>query len=300
MSATLFGGSFGLVISEDPRMKNIFLRWMKWNFIFAAFPFMKYVPFTPDTAGEMDNMIDGIVSTRRKDKDQDHKDLLQIFLDTNAGDPVLFSDKHLREEMRLFMIAGSDTTATTAIFTLLLLLNNPKKFQALVHEILTAFPDKDEPIVFAATQELPYLNAAINESMRLMPIVLTGLPRETTETTFIDGYEIPKKCLTTAYINMLQKDPRVWPDAESYIPERWLGEYKGVVADRKAFMPFSTGSRNCIGQQFALRELRLILATMIRRFDLTLVPGQSHELMVHTVPYLKEGKYLVGMKMREK
>ncbi|PQE09240.1 hypothetical protein CJF32_00010693 [Rutstroemia sp. NJR-2017a WRK4] len=300
MSATLFGGSFGLVISEDPRMKNIFLRWMKWNFIFAAFPFMKYVPFTPDTAGEMDNMIDGIVSTRRKDKDQDHKDLLQIFLDTNANNLVLFSDKHLREEMRLFMIAGSDTTATTAMFTLLLLLNNPDKFQALVQEILTAFPDKDEPIVFAATQELPYLNASINESMRLMPIVLTGLPRETTETTFIDGYEIPKKCLTTAYINMLQKDPRVWPDAESYIPERWLGEYKGVVADRKAFMPFSTGSRNCIGQQFALRELRLILATMIRRFDLTLVPGQSHELMVHTVPYLKEGKYLVGMKMREK
>jgi cytochrome P450 len=79
------------------------------------------------------------------------------------------------------------------MFTLLLLLNNPDKFQALVQEILTAFPDKDEPIVFAATQELPYLNAAINESMRLMPIVLTGLPRETTETTFIDGYEIPKK-----------------------------------------------------------------------------------------------------------
>ncbi|KAM3072746.1 hypothetical protein ACMFMF_007078 [Clarireedia jacksonii] len=300
MSATLFGGSFGLVINEDPRIKNLFLRWMKWNFIFAALPFMKYVPFTPDTAGEMDSMIDGIVSTRRNHKDQNRKDILQIFLDTNAADPVTFSDKHLKEQMRLFMIAGSDTTSTTATFALLLLLNNPEKFELLVQEILNAFPNKDEPITFATAQELPYLNAAINESMRLMPIVLTGLPRETTETTFIDGYEIPKSCLTTAYINMLQKDPRIWPDAESYIPERWLGKYKGVLADRKAFMPFSAGLRNCIGQQFALRELRLILATMIRRFDLTLVPGQNHELRVHTVPYFKEGKYLVGLKMREK
>jgi len=47
----------------------------------------------------------------------------------------------------------------------------------------------------------------------------------------------------------MQRDPRIWPDPDSFIPERWLGDYKGVPADRKAFIPFSAGSRNCIGQQ---------------------------------------------------
>lgn len=45
------------------------------------------------------------------------------------------------------------------------------------------------------------------------------------------------------------KDPRIWPDAEEFVPERWLKEYKGVEVDRKAFIPFSAGSRSCIGQQ---------------------------------------------------
>ena len=47
----------------------------------------------------------------------------------------------------------------------------------------------------------------------------------------------------------MQRDPRIWPDADSFIPERWHGEYKGAEVDRKAFMPFSAGTRNCIGQQ---------------------------------------------------
>ncbi len=47
----------------------------------------------------------------------------------------------------------------------------------------------------------------------------------------------------------LLRDPEIWPDAEYFVPERWLGEYKGAVVDKRAFLPFSAGSRNCIGQQ---------------------------------------------------
>jgi cytochrome P450 len=90
------------------------------------------------------------------------------------------------------------------------------------------------------------------------------MARETTETMLIGGYEIPPgvsktnilkthannvKVLTSTWVSEVQRDPRIWPDAETFIPERWLGDYKGVAADRKAFMPFSGGSRVCIGQQ---------------------------------------------------
>ncbi|KAF7882809.1 uncharacterized protein EAF02_006172 [Botrytis sinoallii] len=310
MSATLFGGSFGLVINEDPHVKNLFLNRLRRVYIDVVLPFVKYIPFIPSPVQEMDRMIDGIIKTRRaemgsgrkglkEEKVREKKDLLQIFLDANENDPKGFTDKHLMEEMRLFMIAGSDTTGTTCTFTLLLLLNNPSKLQLLTQEILSAFPSQNDTITFANTQELPYLNAAINESMRLMPMVVSGLPRYTSETNWIDGFEIPAHVTTYAFPNILQLDPRIWPDADSYIPERWLDNYKGLPVDKKAFLPFSGGVRNCIGQQFALREIRLILATVIRRFELDLIPGQSHELKVHAVPYFKEGKYLMGVRVRK-
>jgi cytochrome P450 len=71
-------------------------------------------------------------------------------------------------------IAGSDTTSLTATFTLLLLLNNQEKLWELRAEIDLAFPSQDDTITFAKTQDLPYLNAVINESMRIMPIITAG------------------------------------------------------------------------------------------------------------------------------
>lgn len=71
-------------------------------------------------------------------------------------------------------IAGSDTTGTSAVFTVLQLVNNPEKLQNLKREIDVAFPSKDDTITFANTQDLPYLNAVINETLRVMPIVVSG------------------------------------------------------------------------------------------------------------------------------
>lgn len=104
--------------------------------------------------------------------------------------------------------------------------------------------------------------------------------------------------ITSAYVSEMHCDARIWPDAHAFIPERWLSAYKGVEADRKAFMPFSAGTRNCPGQQFALKELRLILVTVLTRYELSVVPGQSHELRVHTVPWFKQGFYNVGVRRR--
>lgn len=94
------------------------------------------------------------------------------------------------------------------------------------------------------------------------------------------------------------RDEKLWPDANKFVPERWLAPYKGAEIDRKYFLPFSAGSRNCIGQQYALRELRLILANLFRRFELILVPGQSHEVFIQVIPQLKSEKYMVQVRGR--
>ena len=171
-------------------------------------------------------MIDGIISKRRAEKGPVKKDLVQIFLESHEADPVAFTHQHIREEMALFMIAGSDTSAVTLTHTYLLLLNNPEKLNKLIAEIDTAFPSKHDSITFANTQDLPYLNACINESMRVLPILVVGrstlrpfqfvsltatdypgLARYTQETTMLANYEVPPEVsssfpdLTTADVS---------------------------------------------------------------------------------------------------
>ncbi|KUJ06610.1 cytochrome P450 [Mollisia scopiformis] len=299
MSATSFGGSFGLVESNDLKMKNMVMDRLKRAALDAQLPFIKYLPFVPPSQGEgLNNIIDDIVATRKAESQKPKKDLLQIIVDVNENNPDTFTHLHVREEMSLFMIAGADTTSTTATFTLLLLVNNQDKLKKLVEEIDFAFPSIHDSITFAKTQDLPYLNAVINESMRRMPIVALGLARWTEKTSMISGFEIPKDTIVSPAVGQLMRDPRVWPDPDKFIPERWLEPYKDVEADKKAFHPFSSGSRNCPGQQFALKELRLILVTLIRRYELSLVPGQSHEMRLHTVPWFTQGFYNVGVKQR--
>lgn len=81
--------------------------------------------------------------------------------------------------MALFMVAGTDTSSVTLTFCLLLLLNNPDKLAKLAKELDEAFPSRDDPITFEKTLNLPYLNAALNESMRAMPVAVGMLSLET-------------------------------------------------------------------------------------------------------------------------
>lgn len=221
MSATSFGGSFELTKTDDSTTRNIFQNQLIKAALHSQFTFLKYVPFAPAKHNpEMDEMIERIVSRRRKamEAGEEKKDLLQIFMDTHDAHPDKYTVKHVTEEMRLFMfvgfslrplpcpfcyisilyllmclrIAGSDTTSTTATFTVFLLLSNPSKLKLLLSELDAAFPNMNDEITFAATQNLSYLSACINESMRLMPIVRTGMPRVADKATVLDGFEIPE------------------------------------------------------------------------------------------------------------
>lgn len=104
MSATSFGGSFDTVRTNDDYIKNLFIKHLRETAVFANFPFLKWLPFVNHKTGaELDKVTDTIISKRRSAKDQTRKDLLQIFLDTHKSNPESFSERHIKEEMRLFM-----------------------------------------------------------------------------------------------------------------------------------------------------------------------------------------------------
>jgi len=107
MSATLFGGSFSLVESDDQTLKNMFVTRLKLAALHHSIPFAKYLPFLPsDGSGEMRAFLDGIIAKRRQEivqKGVVKRDLFQIFIELNEANPVDFSLDHLRGSMLLFM-----------------------------------------------------------------------------------------------------------------------------------------------------------------------------------------------------
>jgi cytochrome P450 len=110
MSASLFGGSFNLVETDNQTVKNMFVTRLKWAAINHTIPFAKYIPFMPsDGSKEMDAFFDNIIAKRRRDIEEKgvlKRDLFQMLLELNEANPVEFSEEHLKGSMMLFMCVG--------------------------------------------------------------------------------------------------------------------------------------------------------------------------------------------------
>ncbi|KAJ5745277.1 hypothetical protein N7520_010459 [Penicillium odoratum] len=115
--------------------------------------------------------------------------------------------------------------------------------------------------------------------MRLQPPIANGFPRETpTEGAIIDGKFIPGNTVVNVSHFSTYRSRENFSQSEDYIPDRWLDNEKFRGDNKEAFKPFSVGPRNCIGQQFALDSMKLILARLIWKFDLDLAPESSEWL----------------------
>lgn len=142
-------------------------------------------------------------------------------------------------------VTGSDTSANVLQYTWLFLVSNRRIYQKITAELDEAFPDPTSPLDFNTLAELPYLNAVINEGLRL-GTPLSGLPRVVPpEGFFVEGSFIPGGTVTSVPNFTQQLDPRNFsPNPEAFIPERWLDGFKDPNgrADENAIMSFSFGS----------------------------------------------------------
>ncbi|CAJ0830715.1 9639_t:CDS:10 [Entrophospora sp. SA101] len=137
---------------------------------------------------------------------------------------------------------------------------------------------------------LPYLNAVIHETMRLWPVVLDGgIGRAPTEDIIVKGYLIPKDTNLMINYYTLHHDPEYWgADVENFIPERWFDIDK---LPKDSFYPFSAGARNCIGQNFAMMEMRLIIGSLIYKYDIENLPNQNIDIVHYFTPTLRDQCY---------
>ncbi|CRL28245.1 Cytochrome P450 [Penicillium camemberti] len=208
---------------------------------------------------------------RRMDRKIDYKDLT-----TNLFDPKNGLERYeINGNCSTLIIAGSETTATALSATLYFLTQNTDAKRKVIDEIRSMFTSADD-INSVSTNQLKYLNACINEALRIFPPGPAVFPRRVPRGGgVIDGHWIPGGTQVGIAHFCINHSKENFVDPGSYIPERWLGDGGYENDDRHAMQAFSYGPRNCIAINLARLEIRWVLARLIWEFDWELTPGSE-------------------------
>ncbi|KAK0202481.1 cytochrome P450 monooxygenase [Desarmillaria ectypa] len=210
------------------------------------------------------------------------------------GNPM--GKEELTAEAVTLLIAGSDTTSTSTCAIIYCLARAPSVQEKLQKE-LDEHLDSDVATA-DRVKNLPYLQAVIDEGLRLHPAVALGLPRVAPESGItITGNHFPAGTIVSVPIYTSHRDPAVFgDDVEVFRPERW-SEYDGASVS-KAFAPFSVGPRGCIGRNLANLELQIIIASILKCYHFVL-ETPDEDLKIREGIVRKPIGCRVGMKRRE-
>ncbi|MCY7344899.1 MAG: cytochrome P450 [Pyrinomonadaceae bacterium] len=220
----------------------------------------------------LDEVIYKIIDERRQTS-ADTGDLLSMLLvaqDEETGGAM--DDRQIRDECLTLFLAGHETTANALTWTFYLLSQNAaseKKFHAELDEALG-----DESLTPADYPRLKYTEQIFAEAMRLFPPAWT-LGRMATEEHEFAGFKIAPKSLVLASQFVMHRDARFWEQPDEFVPERWEKLSIKEAGNRFIYFPFSKGVRSCIGESFAWMEGVLLLASLGRRWKLSLMPDQK-------------------------
>ncbi|KAL4878833.1 cytochrome P450 [Aspergillus karnatakaensis] len=203
------------------------------------------------------------------------RDMQSRWMAIHYADPDKMSGRDVIVHLSSNVFAGADTTAIALRAIIYFLLKNEKVLGKVLAELDDA--DRDErlssPIAYRESMtHLPYLGAVIKEAMRLHPSVGLMLERHVPqEGVTVCGRHIPAG--TTVGINawVLQHDPKVFPDPESFVPERWLKSTPEKLKEmEQSFFAFGAGSRTCMGKNISLIEMHKIIPQLLRDFTIRL------------------------------
>jgi len=224
-------------------------------------------PGTATAQTAVHQLVDDICDERRTSPSGDRGDVISALLAASAGDGGL-TPGEVHDHVVTLLMAGHETTANALSWALYLLGRNPgaqDKLHAEADALGGRLPG------FADLPALPYTRAVISEAIRLYPPAwLIG--RTTTTDLDLGGWHLPAGSIAAVSPLLLHHDPRWFPDPETFDPSRWLDQRREAVP-RHAYLPFGTGPRGCIGEQFAWAEAVTVLAVLARSWTVRTAPG---------------------------
>ncbi|XP_064179612.1 cytochrome P450 4F3 isoform X1 [Anguilla rostrata] len=221
--------------------------------------------------------------TRRR-KLTDFIDVLLLSKDEEGNG---LTDEEIKAEADTFMFEGHDTTASGISWVLYNLAAHLQYQDQCRAEINTLLDGRDtEEIEWDDLTNLPFTTMCIKESLRLHPPVTTVTRRFNQDMTVPEGRVIPEGNICLVSIYGTHHNPELWPNPEVYDPSRFDPD-NSANRPSLAFIPFSAGPRNCIGQNFAMAEMRVVVALTIRRFRVT--PGKAEVRRLNQLILRAEG-----------
>ncbi|XP_013196716.2 uncharacterized protein LOC106139766 [Amyelois transitella] len=215
------------------------------------------------------------------------KSFLEMLIESGGNEG--FSDLELQEETIVMLFAGTDTSSIAISFTVMLLAQRPHIQDKIYQEIQEVISDTKRPIEVNDLPKLKYLEAVVKESLRLYPPAPVIIRKVVGKgVTLPSGVTLVPGVGVTIHIWAIQRNPKYWGnDATVFRPERFL---EGSLKHPYAFLPFSTGSRNCLGYQYAMMSVKTVMAQIIRRYRI--LPATTEGSIDEEIPV----KYEVMMK----
>lgn len=221
-----------------------------------------------------DDLLQPIIEERRA-TGEDHGDLLSMLLIAQREDNTgILTDHQVRNEINNLFAAGYEVVAHTAGFTLYLVSQHPAVEKKLFEEIDTILGDRR--VTIEDLPKLVYLEQVIEESMRLLPVTTVLGRQAVEETTIGEGYPVKNGSPILIAPWTLHRLEEFYPEPERFDPERFSPQRRDSIP-KHGYIPFSTGPRICIGNAFAMMQLKANLATIWQRYRLSTTEDYQFE-----------------------
>ncbi|WP_083898345.1 cytochrome P450 [Nocardia vinacea] len=224
-------------------------------------------------------MLDTYVAKRRAEEGVEHGDLLSTLVTTRDTDGRGLSDAEISDQVVIFFIAGSETTANAVAWALYFLADHPDIEERLHAEVDRVLPDGGTASL-DRLPELTFTGQIIAEVLRLYPPVWM-LTRTVTADTELGGYSLSRGTTVIYSPYLIHHRSDQYQNPELFDPDRWSDDQTPIR--REAYIPFGAGARKCIGDTFGLTEATLALATIAARWRLRPIPGIDPRPVIGTV-----------------
>lgn len=222
----------------------------------------------------IDSLFEKVSKTRK------YLDFLDILLTAKDDDGTGLSITDIRAEADTFMFEGHDTTTSGICWTLYCLSKYPEHQDKIREEVRNVLMGREQ-LEYDDLKDLKYTQWCIKEAMRLYPPVMEFY-RKVSEDVTVGEYTIPKDTQLAIMVHSIHRNAEIWENPLVYDPLRFHPT-NVEKRDPYAYIPFSAGHRNCIGQNFALNEEKIVVGTLINRFRLTLDEDHKVSMVLRVV-----------------
>uniref|UniRef100_A0A8C1VXH5 Uncharacterized protein n=1 Tax=Cyprinus carpio TaxID=7962 RepID=A0A8C1VXH5_CYPCA len=263
---------FQILITSIKKLTKIVIG--QWAMLYEIAPVLRIFPLPFCKAfqyyGEIKNHILKVVDEHKKSRvTGEPRDLIDCYLEElekRADQRTTFDDSQMATLLFDLFGAGTDTTSNTLHTLTLYLMTHTHIQEQCQREIDEVLGDR-EHVTFEDRNAMPYVQAVIHEGQRVGDIAPLSMFHTATTNTQLRGYNIPKGTIIIPYLSSALRERSQWKFPHEFNPQNFLND-KGDFVKPDAFMPFSAGSRVCLGENLARMELFLILVTVLRRFRL--------------------------------